>query len=71
MILGLRGHMQLTIAPKRIPLVLEEIDEHFLQFINADGNARQRMRKVHDHLDSLCREARIEQIGGGAYDFSI
>ena len=48
MILGLRGHMQVTIAPERIPLVLEKIDENFLQLpVNADdGNARQRMRKV-------------------------
>ncbi len=67
----LQGMQKLQLAPERIPLVLEEIDEHFLQFINADGNARQRMRKVHDYPDSLCGKTWIEQVGGGAYDFSV
>src|SRR5262245_44022091 len=71
MISGLRRHIQIIIAPERIPFVLEKIDEHFLQFINADGNARQPWRKIHSYADSLCREAWVEQIGGGTYDFTV
>src|SRR5688572_9087960 len=34
----MRGNVQVVIATERIPLVIEQVDENFLQFIDVDRN---------------------------------